>query len=135
MVIELEDIFQNNGYSEKDFRIDTGVMLFQRKVVTLTRAVKISGVTKEAFNKILAERNVSVSVTPKPLTRAETMLNNLSPDDPLRKAIKPIRENVTLDDIKRENNYKKTNWESLRQLAHDLAIEEPIELLLQQLKE
>ena len=78
MVLELEDLFQKNGYSEKDFRLD---------------------------------------------------------NDPLREAIKPIKSTITIEELIKEQNYKGTDWNKLNAIAENMAIQEPIEILLAQLKD
>ncbi len=65
------------------------------------------------------------------------MLATLPADHPLRPYIKPqpIRKNVTLEEIMKEQNYTGTDWDKLNAIAKEMAIEEPIELLLAQAKE
>lgn len=48
----------------------------------------------------------------------------------LSKAIKPIRTNVTLEQLKKEQNYQAISYEEFRQLADKIEIKEPIEELL-----
>ena len=45
-------------------------------------------------------------------------------------AIKPIRSNVSLEQIKKEQNYKPISYKEFRKIADELALEEPIEELL-----
>jgi hypothetical protein len=72
----------------------------------------------------------------KPLTAVERMLLMLPVDDPLREVIKPLRPaSTTIEDIIKEQNYKGTDWDKLNAIARDMAIAEPIELLLAQLKD
>jgi hypothetical protein len=56
---------------------------------------------------------------------------------PLRAFIKPnpIRKHVTAEQLMKEQNYTGTNWDRVHKLVDELAIEEPIELLLAQLKD
>jgi hypothetical protein len=63
----------------------------------------------------------------------DALIQSLSTDDPLLKAIKPIRKSATLEVLALEQNYVKTDWNRLRKLADDMAIQEPIEDLLAQL--
>ena len=134
MVIELEDLFQKNGYSEKDFRLDMAILVYQRKVASLARAAKLAGVSKQSFETVLEERGIPHKEV-KSLTAAERLLATLSADDPLRAVIKPMRKHVTAEQLMKEQNYTGTNWDRVHKLVDDLAIEEPIELLLAQLKE
>lgn len=62
-----------------------------------------------------------------------TFLASLPPDSPLRQAVKPIRKNVTAEDLIRESGNIKTDLEKLRQLAVDLDIPQSTEELLSQL--
>lgn len=48
----------------------------------------------------------------------------------LSNAIKPIRTNVTLEQLKKEQNYQAISYEEFRQLADKIEIKEPIEELL-----
>ena len=132
--MDIEDIFQKSSYTEKDFRIDTAIMMYHRKIISLPRAVKLSGISKDAFNKILQGRNIETEEEKK-LTPVEKMLNRMDPDDPIRKSYKPIRKGVTLEDIMREQNYKKIDWDEMNARAKALDIQEPLEVLLAQLKE
>ena len=45
-------------------------------------------------------------------------------------AIKPIRSNISLEQIKKEQNYKPISYKEFRKIADELALEEPIEELL-----
>ena len=109
------------------------MILFQRKIVTLANAAKIAGISATAFEETLKKR--AIKIPKKKETAVERTLRVLAPDDPLRQAIKPLRKNVTADDLMREQGYTGTNWEKVRELAERLAIEEPLELLLAQLKD
>jgi hypothetical protein len=62
-------------------------------------------------------------------------LQTLPLNDPLRQAIKPIRSQVSLETIVQEQKYISTDWQKLKKIAQELAIQEPIELLLAQLKD
>ena len=65
---------------------------------------------------------------------SDVLMKTLPIDDPLRQVIKPIRTKVSLDTIIKEQNYTRTNWQKLTKIAQEMAIEEPIEELLAQLK-
>jgi predicted HTH domain antitoxin len=136
MVLELDDLLNNDLYSEKDFRLDMAITLYQRKVASLTRLAKLAGLSKSAFEIILIEKGLLQKET-KPLTANERMLASLPLDHPLRPYIKaePIRKNVTAEQLMREQNYKGTDWDKLNAIAKAMAIEEPIELLLAQAKD
>jgi len=45
-------------------------------------------------------------------------------------AVKPIRSNVSLEQIMAEQNYKPISYKEFRKLADKLELEEPIEELL-----
>ena len=132
--IELEDLFQKNRYSEKELRLDIAVIMYQRQIASLNRAAKLANLTKSEFEKILSERGLLHKQT-KPLTVNEKLLATLSVNDPLRAFLKPMRKHVTIEELAKEQNYKGTDWDKLNAIARDMAIEEPIELLLAQLKE
>ena len=134
--IELEDLFQKNRYSEKELRVDIAVIMYQRHIASLNRAAKVATLTKSEFEQVLSERGLLHKQT-KPLTANERLLATLAADDPLRAFIKPqpIRKHVTAEQLMKEQNYKGTDWDRLNAIARDMAIEEPIELLLAQLKE
>ena len=134
--LELEDLFQNNRYSEKELRLDIAVIMYQRHIASVNRAAKLAGIPKSDFEQILRERGLFNKPT-KPLNANERLLASLPVDDPLRAFIKPhpMRKHVTAEQLMKEQNYKGTDWDKLNAIARDMAIEEPIELLLAQLKE
>lgn len=53
-----------------------------------------------------------------------------SPKPDIANAVRPIRPNVSLEDIKREQNYKLISYDEFRKLADKLELKEPIEDLL-----
>lgn len=55
------------------------------------------------------------------------------PTPNVKDALRPIRSNVSLEDIKREQNYKPVSYKEFRAVANELALEEPIEELLDML--
>lgn len=134
MVLELEDLFQKNGYSEKDFRLDMAILVYQRKVASLNRAARLAGVSAKVFEQILADRNISKPAN-NTISLSEQFLDTLSPKDPLREAIKPIKSTITIEELIKEQNYKGTDWNKLNAIAENMAIQEPIEVLLAQLKD
>ena len=136
MVLELEDLFQQNGYSEKDFRLDMAILVYQRKVASLNRAARLAGVSVKAFEQTLADRNISkLTNNTQSISLSEQFLNTLSSNDPLREAIKPIKSTITIEELIKEQNYQGTDWNKLNLIAENMAIKEPIELLLAQLKD
>lgn len=66
-------------------------------------------------------------------TNPDALLESLAIDDPLRQVIKPIRKSATLEQLAKEQNYVKTDWNRLRKVADEMDIQEPIEELLAQL--
>jgi predicted HTH domain antitoxin len=132
--LELENLFQNKAYSEKELRLNMAVILYQRHIASVNRAAKLSGLPLKAFEQVLQDRNIKL--VHKPATLAEEFLATLSPNDPLREVIKPLRPaSTTIEDIIKEQNYTGTNWDELNIIAQRMAIEEPIEVLLAQLKD
>jgi c-di-GMP-related signal transduction protein len=70
-----------------------------------------------------------------PKSKNQRLLEQLPLNDPLRKAIRTRpRTSKTLEQIMQMQNYQKTNWVRLREVANSMDIQEPIELLLEQLK-
>lgn len=64
MIIELpENFIQKKDYSEKDFRVDIAVTLYQQQVISLARAARWCSMTRLAFQKLLSKRNVSINYT------------------------------------------------------------------------
>lgn len=136
MVLELEDLFQKNGYSEKDFRLDMAILVYQRKVASLNRAARLAGVSVKAFEQILVDRNISKPANNTQfISLSEQFLNTLNSNDPLRDAIKPIKSTITIEELIKEQNYQGTDWNKLNAIAEKMAIQEPIEMLLAQLKD
>ena len=85
----------------------------------------VEKVTKQDAPKVSEETAVP--------SKTAIFLSSLDPNDPLREVIKPIRNNITLEEIIKEQHYKGTNWSLIDKIAVDMAIEEPIEDLLAQL--
>ncbi|MEY4935185.1 MAG: hypothetical protein RIS64_1544 [Bacteroidota bacterium] len=70
-----------------------------------------------------------------PKSKNQRLLEQLPLNDPLRKAIRArLRTPKTLEQMMQLQNYQKTNWVRLREVANAMDIQEPIELLLEQLK-
>jgi predicted HTH domain antitoxin len=134
MVLELDDLLPKKGYSEQDFRLDTAILLYQRQIASVTRAAKLAGVSKTDFEQILAQKGLLKNEN-KPLSANERMLATLPANDPLREALRHLQQDASLEDIMKAQGYKGTNWDRVHKLADDLAIEEPLELLLSQLKD
>ncbi len=64
MVLEIpSDLISLETYSEQDFRVDVAVMLYHRKVLTLARAARWTGMTRLQFQKALADRKVPIHYT------------------------------------------------------------------------
>lgn len=65
------------------------------------------------------------------LDQIDQELDDSIPD--VKKALRPIRSNVTLEDIKREQNYTPLDYNEFMDLADKVGLEEPIEELLEML--
>ncbi len=64
MVLELpEDWLMRKDYTEKDFRIDTAVLLYQRQIISLARAARWCKMTRLGFQKELGKRGVAINFT------------------------------------------------------------------------
>jgi len=61
---------------------------------------------------------------------ATKLKDNYNGQPGITDAIKPIRKNVSLEQLKNEQNYQPVSYEAFRQLADKVEIEEPIEELL-----
>ena len=85
----------------------------------------VEKVTKQDAPKVSQETSIP--------SKTDAFLSSLAPNDPLREVIKPIRDNITLAEIIKEQHYKGTNWSLIDKIAQDMAIEEPIEDFLAQL--
>ena len=72
-----------------------------------------------AFLNMLQSLNyVSVEqVTPSSKKKQKNKLDNLAKNHPLREAIKPIRPFVSLQDLAKEQNYTKTDWQALDKIG------------------
>ena len=108
--------------SEIKINIDDSYLQDFLKFLKTLNYVEVKKIT-ETNNKTL-EQNSNFSGFP---------LEQLPPESPLRKAIKPLRKKVTAEDLILENGNIKTDLEKLRQLAIDLDIQESTEELLSQL--
>ena len=124
MIIELSDeILLHKNYSEKDFRLDIAITLYQKGALNLSRAAQWAGYNIKVLQKELTQRNIPF----------ETESPRLAPNDPLWEAIKPIKATANFDDLMKEQNYKGTDWDTLDRIAKEMDIQEPIEDLLAQL--
>lgn len=63
----------------------------------------------------------------------EAYLATLPPGSTLRAAFKPMRKNVTAEDLIRESGYVRTDWEKIRQIGIEMDIPQSVEELLAQL--
>ena len=64
MVLELpEDWLLRKDYSEKDFRIDTAILLYERQIISLARAARWCQLTRFGFQKELSKRGVAINFT------------------------------------------------------------------------
>lgn len=62
MIIELpDDFFAQKLYSEQELRTDVAVLLYQRRLVTLARAARWLGLSRLAFQKVLADRGIPIN--------------------------------------------------------------------------
>jgi hypothetical protein len=73
-------------------------------------------------------------VKPSTRNKKKNLLDTLPKNHPLREAIKPIRPFVSLQDLAKEQNYIKTDWQKLDKMVDELDIQESLEELLEQLK-
>lgn len=133
MVLELDDLLDIKGLNEKNVRLEIAVSFYDRKITSLARCAKLAGMSKSEFEHILTLKGLLQKK--QPLTANERMLASLPANDPLREALRPIQKDVTLEEIMKSQGYTGTNWDRVHKLADDLAIEEPLELLLAQLKD
>jgi len=64
------------------------------------------------------------------LEKAEKILKEaiLKPD--IQQAVKPLRSNVSLDDIKKEQNYQPISYKEFKGMAKELDWEESVDELL-----
>jgi hypothetical protein len=68
-----------------------------------------------------------------PINATDAYLTTLPPDSPLRKAIKPIRQSVTAEELIRESGYVRTDWAKIREIGQAMDIPQSTEELLSQL--
>ena len=56
-------------------------------------------------------------------------------EDSAKRIFRPIRKGITLEMLKKEQNFQGTNWDKADEWVKELDIQEPIEILLSQLSE
>jgi hypothetical protein len=79
----------------------------------------------EILAKIVSIQNEAV------LQRLKDVLDSISKDnDLLYRIVKPVRKNITVEDLIREQNYKGFDRAAFDKLAVELNIQDPIEELL-----
>jgi predicted HTH domain antitoxin len=62
MLVEVpNDFIGISDYSEGDLKIDVAVLLYHRKVLTLSRAARWVGMSRLEFQKALADRGFSIN--------------------------------------------------------------------------
>ena len=64
------------------------------------------------------------------LKKAEKILIEATWKPDIQKAVKPLRSNVSLDDLKKEQNYQLISYEEFEGMAKELDWEESVEELL-----
>jgi len=64
------------------------------------------------------------------LKKAEKVLKEASLKPDIQQAVKPIRTNVSLEDIKAAQNYQPISYEEFRKIADELDMKESVEELL-----
>ncbi len=64
------------------------------------------------------------------LEKAEKILTEATLKPDIQQAVKPIRSNVSLDDIKKEQNYQAISYKEFKGIAEELDWEESVEELL-----
>ncbi len=64
------------------------------------------------------------------LKKVEKILTKATSKPDIQVAVKPLRSNVSLDDIKKEQNYQPISYKEFRVLADELDWEESVEELL-----
>jgi hypothetical protein len=84
------------------------------------------------IEKIIKKRQPEARVSRQ--SQNDELLKTLAVDDPLRQFVKPLRMHVTAEELIKEQNYKGTDWLKIDDLAKTLDIQEPLELLFDQLK-
>lgn len=57
----------------------------------------------------------------------------LATDDLIKSVVKPMRENISVEDLIKEQNYQGFNKQNFDAVIEELDIKEPIEALLEQL--
>jgi len=64
------------------------------------------------------------------LKKAEKVLKEASLKPDIQQAVKPIRTNVSLEDIEAAQNYQPISYEEFRKIADELDMKESVEELL-----
>jgi hypothetical protein len=81
------------------------------------QAVQIEKITKKQENQVLVSPQAP----------------NFAADNVRKRALKPIRKGITLQQILKEQNYKGTDWSKVDEIAMALNLQEPLNDLLNQL--
>ena len=89
--------------------------------------------TIESLQRHLISRVQSITDVDK-LVRFLIFLDELPiPEENAKRIFMPIRRNTTLEDLKREQNFKGTDWKKANEWAKSLDIQESAEELIAQL--
>jgi hypothetical protein len=89
--------------------------------------------TVESLQRHLISRVQSIRDVDK-LVRFLIFLDELPiPEENAKRIFMPIRRNTTLEDLKREQNFKGTDWKKANEWAKSLDIQESAEELIAQL--
>lgn len=88
----------------------------------------------QTLQSVEIEKIIKKRLPKKNPSKKEPLFSIPSLDEPLKSAIaRPIRKDITLQQILQAQNYKGTNWNKVDEIAKNLNIQEPLEDLLAQL--
>jgi len=130
MVIEIPDNVLEKR-SEREIRVEVAIVLFTKKVFPASVAADMAGISKQAFDQIIADRSATQQKPTYPNHNQSTLPDQVSESDfVFGQLTKPIQAGFDFDAIVKRQGYKGPNKSNLQKSIRALDIKEPLEDLL-----
>jgi len=116
----MKDFYEILGQRNNTIMLELRIQIDEQYLQTFLSFLQTLSYVK--VEVIEVPRKVKNKKKSAPVSATDVYLATLSPDSPLRKVIKPIRQNVTVEDLIRESGYVRTDWEKIREIGLAMAI-------------
>ncbi len=130
MVIEIPDNVLEKR-SDPEIRIEVAIALFKKKLLPASVAADMAGISKQAFDQIIADRSATQEKPTYPNHRHSTLPDQVSESEIIfGQLTKPIQTGFDFDAIVKRQGYKGPNKASLQKSIRALDVKESLEDLL-----